>query len=88
MKNTHHLKTINPHFSQIWDGLKTFEIRQDDRGYEVGDTLHLKETDQTGEVYTGREIYVKVSHMIRGGQYGIAQDYVVMSIQQSDELPF
>jgi len=27
----HELKTIQPHFDNVWCGLKSFEVRKDDR---------------------------------------------------------
>lgn len=42
---THELK-CHPHFfAAIADGRKTFEIRRDDRHYQVGDLLALREYD-------------------------------------------
>lgn len=41
----HELKTSPGYFEQIWQGLKTFEIRYDDRGYQRGDTVELREFD-------------------------------------------
>ena len=40
---THRLKTIQPYFDNIASGAKTFEIRKNDRGFEVGDELLLME---------------------------------------------
>lgn len=42
-KMKHKLKTITPYFSQIWEGKKTFEVRKNDRDFQPGDTLALKE---------------------------------------------
>lgn len=41
----HVLKTWPGPFAAVRDGLKTFEWRRDDRGYEVGDVLRLREWD-------------------------------------------
>lgn len=86
---THYLKTWSEEFSQVWDGYKKFEIRKDDRGYQVGDTLVLEEGDLGGAgmtdhdltfVYTGRVIEVNVMYILKGGKFGIEKDYVAMSI--------
>lgn len=37
----HKLKIIEPYYSAVRSGEKTFEIRKNDRGFEVGDTLIL-----------------------------------------------
>lgn len=46
MAQEHELK-INPKFIQrILDGTKTFEIRKNDRDYQVGDTLIMRAYDE------------------------------------------
>ena len=58
----HELKTWKKLFSPLWEGTKNFELRKDDRNFENGDLLLLKEFDfQKGE-YTGREISARVSY--------------------------
>ena len=41
----HELKTWPQFFDSIVDGTKTFELRKDDRGFEVGDAVLLRECD-------------------------------------------
>lgn len=51
----HFLKAEPASFSRARDGVKTFEIRKDDRhpAYETGDTVVLQEYDAAGSGYTG-----------------------------------
>lgn len=91
----HELKTLNNHFEKVWRGLKTFEIRKDDREYHVGDILHLKEILPQGNPerrFTSREILADVTHILRGGEYGLDKDYCILSIKVfrkiDAELPF
>lgn len=76
--SVHRLKVEQPHFQALWDGSKTFEIRWDDRGYAVGDQLILMEWD--GQRETGEGLTAKVTHLLRGGQHGLAEGWVVMSL--------
>jgi len=39
----HELKTWNEYFEEVFMGHKTFEIRKNDRNFQKGDTLILKE---------------------------------------------
>jgi hypothetical protein len=71
----HELKTWPMYYGQLVDGTKTFEYRRDDRGFDTGDTLYLREWDpDTG--YTGREMRRRVTSILV-----VSSDYVVMSLQ-------
>lgn len=76
----HELKILPKWFEDVARQKKTFEIRKNDRDYNVGDTLILKEWDK-GK-YTGREIKRTVSYIYYGdGTYGLSDEYVVMAIR-------
>lgn len=85
----HELKTDSEQFFAVEDGVKTFELRFNDRDYQVGDILLLQETEYTGEEmkagkpleYTGRICEVGVSHVMRGPAYGLPEGWVIMSIK-------
>lgn len=84
----HDLKTDPEVFDALASGKKTFEIRLDDRGYNVGDTLLLRKTRYTGEQmhfgdpleYTGDEERRLVTHILRGPIYGLERGWVIMSV--------
>lgn len=78
-KACHELKTLPVPYQQVVDGEKTFEYRKDDRGFEVGDYLDLREYG-TDMRYTGRRAFVLVSSILRGGAFGVPEGYCVMSI--------
>ena len=83
MSRTHTLKCDAKPFGAVWDGTKRAEIRFNDRGFQVGDVLVLRETEGlTGHgepVYTGREIMAPITHM-QGG-YGLQETLVVLSLR-------
>jgi hypothetical protein len=85
---SHELKAWPHFFRSVWDGTKTFELRRDDRGYQVGDILLLREYDPDrddlpcGERYTGRELTARVEYILVGGQLGLEEGYVIMSIKR------
>jgi hypothetical protein len=43
MKDLVELKVLPPYFDAIADGSKTFELRRNDRAYQRGDRLRLRE---------------------------------------------
>lgn len=61
MSTEHDLKTQPPYFEDVLTGQKTFEVRQDDRGFQTGDTLLLREWNGA---YTGRAVRVRVRYIL------------------------
>ena len=83
MSDTHHLKIWPPYFRAVRDGLKTFEVRKNDRNFQPGDALVLKEWDPAAGRYTGHKCNVIVTYVLAGDplqSFGIADGYVVMGI--------
>lgn len=89
--NTHELKIWPEYFQAVQEGIKTHEIRVNDRDFHVGDVLVLLEwfpschTFGEGASYTGRKCEVEVTYITRGGQFGIRSDMVVMSIRRREQ---
>lgn len=57
----HELKSWPIYFRDVAAGIKTFEIRINDRGFVVGDVLRLREWDPDTKFYTGREVRRRVA---------------------------
>jgi hypothetical protein len=78
----HDLKTWPVYFQAVLRGDKTAEVRKDDRCFQRGDRLVLHEFDpDTGE-FTGEYCERFVTHVLRGGQFGIEDGFVVLSISE------
>lgn len=80
MKKIHLLKTWPEYFEQIFMGRKTFEVRKNDRDFNTGDTLILKEWNPQSGEYTGRELARGVGFILHGNSFGIEEGYCVMSL--------
>jgi hypothetical protein len=78
---THTLKTWPVYYQAIADGSKTFEVRKNDRRFEVGDVLDLREWDPQTGAFTGREMGKVVSYVMRGGAFGIDPDFCVLGFK-------
>lgn len=80
----HKLKTWPQFFESVVLGDKTFEVRKDDRGYQVGDTLLLEEWNPDTSFYTGRAHAVTVTYIARRTSDvitgAISDGYVIMSV--------
>ena len=72
---THELKTYPKYFQETIEGNKLFEIRKNDRDFQVGDVLILKEWDNIK--YSGREIGVVVRYVLRDF-IGLQEGYVAL----------
>jgi len=73
----HYLKTWPEYFEAVQSGRKTFEIRRNDRDYQVGDTLVLVEWCPIKKAYTGQTIEKTITYITNFAQ---VEDYVVMGI--------
>jgi ASC-1-like (ASCH) protein len=82
---THDLKIWPEYFDPLKDGRKRCEVRNNDRGFAVGDKLLLREWLPLSETYTGRKLVMRVTHILYGVQAGIRAGYVCMSVLR-DEL--
>lgn len=84
----HELKTHPQYFSMVFAGTKKFEVRKNDRNYQLGDELLLKEFVPKGyyedglndDKYTGRILHRRIDYILIGGQFGVEPGYVVMSL--------
>lgn len=73
----HELKLSTEFFPDVATKVKTFEIRKNDRNYQVGDILELREWELVGHFYTGRKVFAEVVYMT---DYAQVDNYVVMAI--------
>jgi hypothetical protein len=80
-KKIHHLKTLPEYYWPIDTGDKTFEIRKNDRDFQIGDTLFLEEWTP-GFGYTGHKSKRTISFVLHGGQFGLSKDYCVLALKE------
>lgn len=79
----HDLKTWSESFNAIERGVKTHEVRFNDRDYQVGDLLRLKHWDPETRTYSGRELYVEIVYLGDLVIYDpVLAGYVGMSIKK------
>ncbi|MCS3692055.1 hypothetical protein ABIF07_001029 [Bradyrhizobium elkanii] len=86
----HVLKCWPVYFDALASGMKNFEVRKDDRGFQKGDTLLLQrtrpndlyrvETDYHGKVC--HELRFAINWILTGGQFGIEPGYVVLALHR------
>ena len=77
---THTLKCRSAYFNAIRRKEKNFDVRRDDRGFQKGDTVILREWDNRAMVphFTGNDEHRKIKYILTGGQFGLEPGYVVL----------
>lgn len=91
-RGTDHVLRSWPHlFQPMMKGVKTHDLRKDDRGYKVGDIILYREYDIAVGAYTGREQQFEVTY-ITGRNEGqspcavssvvLDREYVILSIRK------
>lgn len=85
----HDLKIRPMYYRDVVSERKTFEIRKNDRGFNVGDILHLREYLEYGDKgeYTGNSCYVKVTYILTSFE-AISSPYCVLSVKFMYEQPY
>ncbi len=86
----HELKIVEPYFLSVFNGNKNFEIRKDDRQFEIEDILLLKEwhnndVDKKFSGFTGRFVFARVSYILRNvPDFGLKDGFCLMGIKVCD----
>ena len=72
----HEIKILPQYFLDISKGLKQFELRKNDRDYQVGDLVMLREWN--GKEYTGDKMIVGIKYILKDcPQYGLMKGYCI-----------
>lgn len=94
----HFLKIDPDPFDAVLTGKKRFEIRYNDRGYQVGDMVALAKTTYPASLmkddpenfpleFSGHVIFASITYLINGG-YGLEDGWSVFSISVEKAATF
>lgn len=101
-RRVHDLAVWSPYWALINAGQMRVMVCRDDCGHRAGDVLILREwdpnlkpgalaenkalsDDRTG--VTGQVCHRQVTHVLRGGQFGLAEEYVALSLVEESPVP-
>lgn len=74
----HYLKCETEFYQAIERGEKKFEIRKNDRNFQVYDMVYLQEVVRG--IPTGRQIKpLEIKHFFEGGKYGLEEGYCIFN---------
>ena len=90
MKVTHELKVFPKYYQETFEGNKPFEIRKNDRDFEEGHNVILRECDETRmfkemNAFTGRRLKARISYVLYNFE-GLQPGYVVFGLKEIREL--
>jgi hypothetical protein len=75
----HELKTLRPYFQDVYSGVKKFEVRFNDRDFQVNDLLGLEEFDDATQTYTGRYIIRRITYILSDPMF-VKDGFVIMGL--------
>ena len=75
---THELKIKPEYFRDVVRGIKTFEVRQNDRNFGVGDIITLREFEN--DKFIGNFVNVEIVYILDDEEY-CKHDYVVLGFR-------
>lgn len=78
----HVLKIKESYLDDIVNGDKTFELRKNDRDYEVGDVIHFVNVDGNEFYFRDHNVY-RITYVLKDvPKYGLDKDYCILGIKK------
>lgn len=77
----HRLKTWSSYYDAVNTGAKSFELRVNDRNFQVGDTIVLEEYNPETTSYTGRSLTRTIGYILERPPFGgLEVGWVILGI--------
>jgi len=82
----HELKTWSQYYAAVESGAKKFELRKDDRGFNVGDVLVLTEVNSVDLRPTGRQCQRVIEYIVRDCEpFGLKKGFCILGIRDRED---
>lgn len=85
MTKQHNIKCLTQFFERIRSGQKTFEIRKNDRDYQVGDSLNIMEYNPEVPDFPHTAMATIKADIVYVSSFMQKEDYVVLGIEAHDD---
>ena len=89
----HELKILHKYLIDVSLGIKTFELRKNDRDYQVGDLIHFIDIGEDNitpnkcfvEPYIDENTLYRITYVLKDVEkYGLDKDYCILAIKKLD----
>ena len=86
----HELKIRHDYLIDVSLGIKTFELRKNDRDYQVGDLIRFIDisvgyTNNDIEPYIDENTLYRITYVLKNVEkYGLDKDYCILAIKKLD----
>lgn len=78
----HTLKIESVYYNEINFGIKTFELRKNDRDYKVFDLIHFVDTNGQDFKENSNNVYQIIYILKDVEKYGLNKDYCILGINK------
>lgn len=83
----HELKVKDEYFREVLRENKTFELRKNDRDYQVGDLIHFVDIEGSnhiiGNPFYNKNLVFQITYILKDvPQYGLDKDYCILGIKK------
>lgn len=79
----HRLKLSYSFWDAVMSGEKTFELRENDRGFQKGDLITFQEVDEIGIKTTRTSENFVITYVLPG--WGLKDNYVALAIRKNED---
>lgn len=80
-RRVHALKCWPEYYRAVAAGEKTFELRQNDRDFRVGDHLILCAYDPMEQRHLGPRTTCIITYVLPGGSFGLSEGWCILAIK-------
>lgn len=85
---THALKCWPEYFKAVDNGSKQFELRKEDRPFNIDDKIILQEWNPETETYTGEELTFHISYILRDApKLGLKPGFAILGLKIEPPKP-
>lgn len=79
----HHIKVESKFWDRVKIGVKPWEVRLNDRDYQTGDQVVLREWSPIKKEFTEEYKLYNITYLLQGKQYGLKKGYCIFTLEST-----